>query len=310
MRKIRIAGVPTGKITGGSVRIRYYTFLSALDKSRCELVDDYNDADIFYVQKKSTKDVIELVKELKKKGIKIVYDLDDGDGYRDKKDRYDKKMFALADAITTDTEMRAEAFRKKIDKSVHVVQDCIDYGIKFEDWIDIREKITCGGTFGTHKVLEATYKDANRILSNGVCLKEYVTDRILSKYNGWGYRKWDLDLFVNTIKRWDICVLLHPKNDIGGLKSNNRLLVCMALGIPTFVSDTLAYSETMKAAGLEQLVLNDWYCKKISEALFPYSLADPIVRKGISIRMHMYAWENYSPEISGKQLENVFRSVL
>jgi predicted peroxiredoxin len=301
MRKIRIAGIPTGKITGGSVRIRYYTFLSALDKLEFEIVDNCKDADIFYVQKKSTKDVIELVKELKKKGVKIVYDLDDGDGYRDKKDRYDKKMFVLADAITTDTEMRAEAFRKKTDKPIHVVQDCIDYGIKFEDRIDIREKIICGGTFGTHKVLEATYDQANYVLNSAK--KEYVTDRKIIKYNNWEWKKWSLDTFVNILKKWDICVLSHPKNDIGGMKSNNRLLVCMALGIPTFVSNTFAYSNTMKAMGFEWLI--------VYQNILPVAaLFDPIMRKSVSTKMHMYVWKNYSPEISGKQLENVFRSVL
>jgi hypothetical protein len=301
MRKIRIAGAPTGKITGGSVRIRYYAFLSALDKSEFEIVDNYDNADIFYVQKNSRKEIIKLVRELKGKGIKIVYDLDDGDGYRDKKDRDDKSMFILSDAITTDTEMRAEAFRKKTDKFVFVVQDCIDYGIKPDDRIEIRKKVTCGGTFGTHKVLEATYDQVNYALNSTE--REYVTDRKIIRYNNWEWKKWDLDTFVNILKKWDICALAHPKNDIGGMKSNNRLLVCMALGIPTFVSNTFAYSDTMKAMGLEWLIL-------YQNVLPVVALFDPIMRKSVSTKMHMYAWENYSSEISGKQLENVFRSVL
>lgn len=302
MRKIRIAGIPTGKITGGSVRIRYYTFLSALDKSKFEIVEDCNNADIFYVQKNSRKEIIKLVKKLKKKGVKIVYDLDDGDGYRDKKDRDDKAMFALSDAATTDTEMRAGAFRKKIDKPVIVVQDCIDYGIRPGDRIEIREKIIRGGTFGTHKVLEATFNKMGYFFSH--IEREYITDRKLPGCDSWKWIKWHLGTFVDTIKKWDVCVLAHPENDIGGMKSNNRLLVCMALGIPTFASDTSAYAETMKAAGCGWLTMKDKGLWVVA------SLFDPIIRKSVSNKMHAYAWENYSPEISGKQLAKVFRSVL
>ena len=88
---MRVAGIQTGRITGGSARIRYYTFMKYL---KCDKTDNLEEADIVYFQKKSSKNIIKLARELKHKGKKIVYDCDDGDGDRKKNDRNDPAIFS------------------------------------------------------------------------------------------------------------------------------------------------------------------------------------------------------------------------
>jgi hypothetical protein len=297
---MRVAGIQTGRITGGSARIRYYTFMKYL---KCDKTDNLEEADVIYFQKKSSKDIIKLARKLKHEGKKIVYDCDDGDGERDRKNRNDPAMFSIADAITTDTENRAKAFRKKTTTPVYVVQDCIDYGIKREDRIQIKPFINKTGTFGTHKVLESTYKFCKlfSILSG----KEYITDRKIDKYekSKWKLCLWNIDNFVEMIKKWDLCILAHPEDKTGSMKSNNRLIVCMALGIPTLVSYTYAYSYTMKAADLE-----NWIVKKKVYHTFQRVKSEQ-ARTECSNKMYEYAWNNYAPEKSVEQLESVFKSL-
>jgi len=291
-----VAGVQTGQIRGGSARIRYYTFMKHL---KCDKTDDLEKADVVYFQKKSSKDIIKLARELKSKGKKIVYDCDDGDGDRDRKDRNDPAMFKIADAITTDTDARAKQFRKKTNTPVYVVQDCIDYDIDPTDHIEIKPTIETIGTFGTHKVLEATF---NMIKHIPRCKNQYyITDRNIKKYDkhGWRLIHWGLITFVDNLKLFDLCILLHPKDKVGNLKSNNRLLVCMALGIPTIVSDTAAYSKTMCLVNIYGW---DIKIKKAIDLISDYE-----TRKYYSIRMSQFAWGRYSPAESARQLEQVFR---
>lgn len=294
-----VAGVQTGHMRGASARIRYFTFMKHL---KCYKTVNLNKADVIYFQKKSSKDIIKLARELKTAGKKIVFDCDDGDGDRDRVDRNDPAMFKIADAITTDTEERADVFRKRTDTPVYVVQDCIDYGISRSNKIEINHEVKTIGTFGTHKVLEATYKNIKKVPD---LERYYICDRKIPKYDkaGWEFSQWNLDTFVDNLKRFDICVLLHPENKLGELKSNNRLLVCMALGIPTIVSHTQSYSKTMCDVGLPFSMV-EFGIKDAFDFLSSYHR-----RNSWSNTIHEYVWKRYSPEESARQLEYVFRRV-
>lgn len=295
-----VSGVQTGRIRGGSARIRYYTFMKHL---KCDKTDDPYKADVIYFQKKSSADIIKLAQKLKNLGKKIVYDCDDGDGKRNRVDRNDTAMFKIADAITTDTEARAAKFIKRTSTPVYVVQDCIDYGIEPNDCIEIKPEVKTIGTFGTHKVLEATFDTIKQLPK---CRYHYyITDRNIRKYDkhGWRLIHWDLDTFVSVLKQLDLCVLLHPKNKIGELKSNNRLLVCMALGIPTIISNTIAYKKTILNAGLGDIDM-EYVIKYRDNYLLNFDR-----RVMHSNKMREYVWKHYSPAESARQLEEVFRKV-
>ena len=66
--------------------------------------------------------------------------------------------------------------------------------------------------------------------------------------------RWRLESFPNTIKLFDGCILTHYGDDRGNAKSNNKLLNCMAIGIPTIVSPTVSYETTMNETGFKFLV--------------------------------------------------------
>jgi hypothetical protein len=300
---MRIVGIPTGKITGGSSRIRFWGFLNALPKGTTwQHYEKELDGDIFYVQKKSSDRVLELAAQARATGMSVVYDCDDGDGDRKKKDRDDPAMFNLAHAITTDTEERATEFRKRTRKPVYVVPDCIDYGIKENEAVGVKKQVETIVTFGTHKVLEACWDKLKHIPV--FYHRVYITDRRIPIFKNWVYKAWSLDNFVCRLKEAELCVLCHPTNRTGRMKSNNRLLVTMALGLPTLVSDTRAYRETVDQLELPDMLIDD----KIN--LCVADILPPEKRLQISEKCHQWVWECYAPEKSGAILEQVFRKVL
>lgn len=300
---MHVIGIPTGSRKGGSPRIRFYAFLENLPAGYSWA--EYNgnlDCDVLYIQKASTKDCISLVKKARKQGCAIVFDCDDGDGDRHKEDRYDLKMLSLADIVTTDTELRAAAFRKRTKTPVCVIPDCIDYGLgpdkaQFEGH---QGPLRSVATFGTHKVLEACRAVLKRVPQE--ISRTYITDRKIEKMEkaGWKWRRWSLTDFPLCLADYDACVLCHPEDEIGSFKSNNRMLVAMALGIPTIVSNTPEYRRTAILAGVEDGIITSEI-----EAVV-HRLSDPKIRNTMASAGHAYAWEEYAPIKSSLKLTEAF----
>ena len=76
----------------------------------------------------------------------------------------------------------------------------------------------------------------------------------------------------------------------------------MAIGMPVIVSNTVAYRETVGNVGL------DWLCVDSpgETGSVVNRLEDVGVRKMISDKFVEYAYDNHSPEKSGKILAKVF----
>lgn len=295
---MKIIGVPTSDmlLRGASVRLRFLTFLKHCGYPWEQYCGNL-DGDVFYVEKKSSPEVIEVAKKARAKGMKVIFDLNDGMGYRDKdpKKRDDKAMCLVAHVITCNSEERAVILRKLTGKPVYVIPDGIDYGIKPCHRVELREEVRRICTFGHYKQVLASVKVLKRISVDGK--KFYITDRPVPGLEKWRGRQWRYKKFIKQLKTADLCYLFHVDNEVSKLKSNNRLVVCMALGLPAVVSDTYVYAKTAKDAGVPE----------ITNAVV---MQDFGVRQRVSQKGFDYAWENYRPEKMGEMFRDMLMEVM
>ncbi len=294
-----IQGVPSGEFKNGSTRLRYYHRKKHMPEGI--IWNDYNgrlDCDVLYIQKRAN--YIDLIKQAKRSGISVVYDTDDGEGLRRKGD--DRPIFPLVDAITTDTEFRAKAFRKITDTPVFVVPDAIDYIDAFPEPAKIKDKIKRICTFGS-------FRSTNSAIPYLLPLQDkykvsYITDRKILKLKKCKFIRWDFKKFVRKLQKHDLCVLAHREDEEKQWKGEARLLTAMAVGIPTIVSNTPSFSKVMKKCKLSSLVVQ--HPEEVSGAI---KILDKFNREEIQHDFMKYAWKNHHPKMSARLLAGIFRSV-
>lgn len=279
-----------------SCRIRFHTFLKNLPSGWSVTYNPAEKYDIVYIQKVMRDWIFQIVKRANKQSIPIVFDKDDIRRDWDKAG-YDKIM-SFFSAITTDTNQRAALIRKHVDIPVFVVPDCIDYGINFR--IPIRKTIESAVTYGRNNGVKSVAPFFDVL----PCNKSYIARQKLNidaKFVKWHRKK-----FVTRIAKHDIAVLSHSKKGFGApFKSNNRLLVAMALGMPIIATRTPSYEETLVAAKCKQLIVD---CPQ--EALQVYNdLQKQDTRKKVGKMLYDYAHTHYAPYISGKKLSEVFECI-
>lgn len=292
---MKIIAIPTNDNfkQAASVRLRYLNFLNHCglpwERYRGSL-----DGTILYVEKKSSPQVIEIARKAKKHGLRVVFDLNDGLGYRDKdpKKRNDKAMCEVAHAITCNSQERADILKKLTGKDVYVVPDGIDYNIKPTDRVKLNARVSVLCTFGHFKQMKISASVLNS--TRGF----YITDRVVSGFR-WKFKPWKYDVFVKKISKADVCFLIHSKTEASKLKSNNRLLVTMALGLPTMVSDSYVYRNIVTEIGTTEMIF----------ALGQGDINDLKFRQRISDMCYEYTWENYSPAVIGKRFGEVMESI-
>lgn len=295
---MHILANPISNENTASSRIRCYRFLQYMGKEHLISIikpKTTRRVDLYYVQKNAYIQTVKEAAEYRMNSIPVVYDIDDDFGVWP--DMYEKSMLEIAHAITTDTIERKIYLENYTNKPVYVIPDAVDYVSQNESPVILRNKIEVVGTFGVTDIfkpyLESIYGR----------YKIYYISTPIPSLSAFARLDWKLDTFINTLKEFDVCVLIHPNDNKGNMKSNNRLLVCMAIGLPCIVSNTPAYVNTMKEIGLDMLI-----AKQPSDVpIILDRLQDPTVRLEISDKFIQYAWNNYSPQRSSKTLEDLFK---
>lgn len=301
---MNIIAVPVGNMNTASSRIRCFRFMEFMPKEVTyrfggDLALNQLNGDILYFQKVAPPAVVNLVKEYRKRGGKAVYDLDDDFGIWP--GMLEKEMCDSVNAVTTDTEFRAEKLRAITSTPVHVIPDVIDYVKAKEPPVEIREKMESIVAFGSNHSVSIVAPTFNCVTNYRKC---YIgqSPGIIPQCS---FARWDANSFLTNLKQHDVAVLIHDANDAGNMKSNNRLLVCMSVGIPTIVSNTVAYSQTMKELGTDFLVLDQ--PSSINSILS--QLEDRKVRQDMSDKFVQYVWTNFPPESSSVKLLELFKSL-
>ena len=297
-RRISIRTLPIGDRDTASSRIRCFRLMEFLPdgfdvRPLVEVLEDGDtDFDVLYVQKAAYPYVVEMCRNALELGIKVLYDIDDPFGLYH--GMSEEEMCAVATAVTVDTEERAAVVREVAAGPVHVVPDALDYldEPRRNGRVPPRPKSLV--TFGNVESLSATSPFMGEVPAP--YQKAYI-GRPAGQIDDCEYVEWNLDTFIDELARFDLALLVHADDDAGKAKSNNRLLVAMSAGVPTLVSDTAAYAETVREVGFGFLVCRG--PEDVPRAL--RELEDPALRQEIVDTCRDYVWSRYDPRfVSGE----------
>lgn len=281
-----VAGISIEDKTSASRRIRYKAVLSHLPDGF--IVKKYKPnmrCDVLYIQKLLRPWTLQAAKKANGHGVPVVFDLDDiRENWTDKP--YDK-MFKYCSAITTDTEARAQVLREHTALPVYVVPDSIDYGIQPEDAGGNTNSMRKACTFGRWQNVRAakTHFERYGLEWNYICDREVAGGTCI---------KWDQRTFVSELQRFGLVILAHHKHWAQEQKSANRLLVCMALGIPVLAEANGEIAKVLAECGCDNLLL-----EKRTEL-------KAIDRATVQANFFDYVWTRYHPCVSAKTLAKVF----
>ena len=291
-----IAGIPKSNSDSASCRIRFYAFLNAMpeDVSWHHYKKD-KPFDVLYIQKATDFSVKVAAKKAFKNGIPVIYDMDDIRKDWDSKG-YDS-IIKYSSAVTTDTEERALVIRQHTYKPVFVISDCVDYGVNSR--VEYRE-------FDAPKIVTFGHKSTAQYAIPYFVGIPNITHICNEKIGGLGnFYAWDKTSFIKTLKKHDVAFLAHKNDWQSDCKSINRLLVCMSIGMPTVVSDTLAYRGAMESTGYPELCVRN--PEKLRQKLDLLKSAS--YRRQIGDSFIAYS-EDYKPEISAIALLKLMQGFL
>ena len=297
---MKILGLPIGNMNTASSRIRCYRFLKFMDSSfQCSIGDEHTNGEfeVIYLQKRAYRQTIDFAKRHKENGSKIIYDIDDDFGCWE--NMFEQEMCDLADIVITDTEDRKKLLESQTKTRIAIVPDGIDYIDNKLPSRVMSDKVNSVFTFGSDNGARMAAPIFDRIKS---CSKTYYCMR--PTLRDATFSKWNLATFASNISKHDLAILVHDGKGSGIRKSNNRLIVCMSMGIPAIVSNTPAYSVTMREVGFEKLIMTDE--DKIEEQIQSISAEDI---KEISSRFMQFSWERFSPQKSSEKFAETIRSM-
>ena len=184
------------------------------------------------------------------KGLKI-FDFDDPVYYH----LGFKETIELCDVVMTDTEGRKQQFDNlNTGKPCIIWEDCLDYGLneplpvlEFNDklvWFGNRENIN-SVTWILNEIIRNNYN--LDIISNslGITLPPQIKEI-----------SWNFEGFVNSIRQSNTCILSHAGEN-KDYKSNNKMLVALACGLPCIVNESKSYEELANMFNLNEFIIND-----------------------------------------------------
>lgn len=304
---MHISLIPAGGADTASSRIRVFSLQKALCSVGVNAEIGYSEqADIFFIQKKLTKEILNVAEQERKKGKLIIYDLDDsGEALEYWAPEYLlNKMFGIAHIITTDTDSRVDYIKQRYHlKNIYLLPDCVDYfpekPIRQNQKNEQKLKVLWFGSYSNIKLFEkyvltlCGMKNVQVVvITNAASIAE-----MRRKYPLVNCAAWTEHDFIFNLQSCDISCLMHDDSEINSLKSNNRMITSIIWGVPAVVSKTIEYSKTA-------------YESKISEFIF--STEDELIFVVEKLRSkearsqylglcQEIIWEKYSPQAVAKR---------
>ncbi len=206
-------------------------------------------ADILIVQKLIKNENIELIKNFK--GI-VIYDFDDDIGYSEI-----TKILPYVDLVITDTIPKKQKFDTLFnDIECKVLEDCIDYGIiSLNKPPYVSNKICWFGNWPNYSSIQRMIPD---IVASDFELSIITDIKSFKFYLHPSIKKiqWNLETFIEDLRNSNICLLSHYGPD-SIFKSNNKMIVAIASGLPCIVNSSKSYESLAKEFGLDYCIVND-----------------------------------------------------
>jgi glycosyltransferase involved in cell wall biosynthesis len=297
----KISWIPAYTEKAASTRIRVLSPHNAINKFYSDKFESFlgyqPNSDVLIVQKEITPENLNYVQNFK--GLKI-YDFDDPMSHR----WGFHEMISSVDIVTTDTVGRKEDFEKLGYKTpCIVIDDCLDYNIY--EILSIHESINNNiSWFGNHPNINSVMWMFEPILDNNYNINiisdvEYMSS---DHHPNISLIKWDTSNFIENIQKSNICVLSH-RGEGKNIKSNNKMLVAIACGLPCIVSDSTSYKELSEQFNLDKFVINN--NENLLEAI--KHLNEPINRKEYLSNIQPYVIDRYISKNVTKQLLNLIK---
>ena len=159
----------------------------------------------------------------------------------------------IADIITTDTQGRKEDFdRLNIGKTAIVLEDCLDYGVTdIMETPDVSNRLVW---FGNYPMVSSIKWMFPTILNSNFKMSAISDSHNLHVPAGINKIQWDVDNFISDLRSSNICVLSHKDWDKN--KSNNKMIIAIACGVPCIVNGSISYSELANKFSLGYSIVN------------------------------------------------------
>ncbi len=225
----------------------------------------------------------------------IIYDIVDN-YYTDEKV---KRLFNLSDYIIVANSIQKGLISKHVDKTIYVIPDAIDYPEQLStNIVNFNNKICWfGNNNGLNDIKTfLVYLDSLKYNINIIGQTNYYK-RIL---NIGTCKEWNYETFVSDLRQSSICLLTHDLNQ--QQKSNNKLLVSIANGVPVLSYQSKSYEEILRKFNLNYAVINSR--QDLLNAILILSKKDQ--RKKYMSRIQPYILENFDSKIiTNKLIETI-----
>lgn len=252
------------------------------------------ESDILIIQKRIDGETLKYVKSFD--GF-VIFDFDDPVH----NNSLFREMMDYVDIITTDTLGRKEHFESlETGKNCFVIEDCLDYGIV--DLLDTPEITNKLSWFGNYPNAQSIQWMLPHIINSNYELNLITDTRYINVSPPFYKTPWNLNTFVDELRKSNVCVLSHLGSD-SGVKSNNKMIVSIACGVPTIVNASRSYEELASEFNLKFAIVNDEYSLKNSLNM----LNDREVRKKYLSEIQPYILNNLSTKIITEKLINLIK---
>jgi hypothetical protein len=261
MCEVKISILPAGRIEAASARIRAFSLCSALaGAAQSAEIRVLPDADVLFIQKRITDDILRYARHIRNRGGLVLYDLDDSgkralDWLKISPSQW-QEMLAVADAFTTNTPARQALIEQEFPGAkVRLLPDSIDYGPPTPyraapEATPKRLKLLWFG-HGSNLGLVAPYLQTLCSLDLDFCIatNAEVLASLQAKLPGVGLVPWSLESFPAFLRTCQLSFLVHQGDVHDRAKSSNKMLASIANGVVPIVSDTPEYARLAKEVG-------------------------------------------------------------
>lgn len=247
--------------------------------------------DIFIFQKVHDDKAARFAKLAKKMDIKTVFI---------QSDMIDTEMVRIVDYLIVTSDYLGKYYNKTYGTDAIVIEDAIevDKNLVKEHSDKKRIEIVWLGNKDNWKSLEIIYKALEEVNDKSLFLKRISNHPDADVV-------WSLDRVYQEILTADLAVIPSSTDEWGKAKSNNRLTLFMALGLPVIVSPIPSYKKIIRHGynGFLAENMNDWVKYLILSK-------DVNIRRDIGMKAREDVLKEYSIDVIGERWLSLINRIL
>ncbi len=259
-RTMKISLIPAQNADNASSRTRVFLLAQALQAAGQEArIQPMADADLLFIQKKITPDLLAYARLVKARGGRVIYDLDESQEEKlaelDIRPEDWQTMMGLVDLVTTDTTERAQLLAQRFPQAkLAVLPGGIDAdpgqsvpapahdGLGIVWFGQVGNLYQIAPLVPTLRALGAQL----HVITDGAALPEL--EEMLPDFQ---LHPWSQEDLPALLREADLALLTQTGDAHEDSKSNGKMLTAIANGLVPLVSSCPAYRELVQALGAE-----------------------------------------------------------